>query len=150
MVACIALTAGSPCIAEELGKAWNPVSSTYLDEMRGGFDTGAGLRVSFGILREGYVNGKLVSTTSFNIGNIDRLSTEQMRGINATLVRNGAAGTFGMPSQPAALVIQNTLNQQDIRSLTVINATTNSLDLIRSLNLQSVLTDALAQALRGR
>jgi hypothetical protein len=73
-----------------------------------------------------------------------------MRGINATLVRNGATGTFGMPSQPAALVIQNTLNQQDIRSLTVINATTNSLDLIRSLNLQSVLTDALAQALRGR
>jgi hypothetical protein len=42
------------------------------------------------------------------------------------------------------------LNLQNIRSLTVINATANSLELIKGLNLQSTLADALAQSLGNR
>lgn len=132
--------------------AWNPVSDASLNEMRGGFDAGA-LRISFGIQREGYINGKLVSATSFNIADITRLSADQANAIDTTVIRNGPANAVdaGRVAPPAtALVIQNTLNLQDIKSLTVINASANSLELIKGLNLHSALTDALAQSLRSR
>jgi hypothetical protein len=119
----------------------------YLDRMRGGFDAGAGLQISFGIEREGYVNGKLISATRFNIEDFNRLSAAQANAVNTAVVPSGA-GNVAPPA--AALVIQNTLNLQHIRSLTVINATANSLELIKSLNLQSTLADALAQSLRNR
>lgn len=123
--------------------AWHPVSNGQLDELRGGFDAGAGLRISFGINREGYINGELISATSFNISDI---------AVPAAAIRHGAihATDAARPAQSAALLIQNSLNLQDIRSLTVINATTNSLDLIKGLQLQAALTDALVQSLGRR
>jgi uncharacterized protein YyaL (SSP411 family) len=131
---------------------WTAVNDDLLAEMRGGFDAGAGLRISFGIEREGYINGKLVSATSFNIANVARMDAGQANAIAQTIIRNGAANTANAPvAQPSsALVIQNTLNLQNIRSLTVINATSNSLELIKGLNLHSTLTDALAQSLGRR
>jgi hypothetical protein len=131
----------------QLTDSWRPVSTVYLDGMRGGFDAGAGLQISFGIEREGYVNGKLISATRFNIADFNRLSAVQADAVNTAVVPSGA-GNVAPPA--AALVIQNTLNLQHIRSLTVINATANSLELIRALNLQSTLADALAQSLRNR
>jgi hypothetical protein len=131
----------------QLTDSWRPVSTVYLDRMRGGFDAGAGLQISFGIEREGYVNGKLISATRFNIEDFNRLSAAQANAVNTAIVPSGA-GSVAPPA--AALVIQNTLNLQHIRSLTVINATANSLELIKSLNLQSTLADALAQSLRNR
>jgi hypothetical protein len=132
---------------------WTAVSDDLLGEMRGGFDAGAGLRISFGIEREGYINGRLVSATRFNIADIARMDAGQATAIAQTVIRNGAANAIDAPkaAQPsAALLIQNTLKLQDIRSLTVINATSNSLDLIKGLNLQSTLADALAQSLGRR
>lgn len=131
----------------QLTDSWRPVSTVYLDGMRGGFDAGAGLQISFGIEREGYVNGKLISATRFNIEDFNRLSAAQSDAVNTGIVPSGA-GNVAPPA--AALVIQNTLNLQHIRSLTVINATANSLELIKSLNLQSTLADALAQSLHNR
>jgi hypothetical protein len=149
-VSVISLTWPSIAQAEgnehQLTDSWRPVSTVYLDGMRGGFDAGAGLQISFGIEREGYVNGKLISATRFNIADFNRLSAVQANAVN-TAVPSGA-GNVAPPA--AALVIQNTLNLQHIRSLTVINATANSLELIKSLNLQSTLADALAQSLRNR
>jgi hypothetical protein len=160
-IACIAFVVSltSPGIAQAEGNerpltdAWRPVSNAHLDQMRGGFDTGAGLRISFGIEREGYINGKLISATRINIADLDRLSAVQANAINSTLLRSGpgnAVDAGKLAPSATALVIQNTLNLQNIRSLTVINATANSLELIKSLNLQSTLADALAQSLGNR
>ena len=118
-------------------------SNALLDEMRGGFDAG-GLQISFGIEREGYVNGKLISAIRFNIGDV--AMPHNMT--NAAPIQSTDAGKLAPPA--TALVIQNTLNLQHIRSLTVINATANSLELVKSLNLHATLADALAQSLRSR
>lgn len=155
-IACVAFAAGL-CGTAHATDAWSPVSTVQLEEMRGGFDAGAGLRMSFGIEREGYINGKLVSATRLTIvdvAHVARLVEEgPANAIPTSLLPGGNAGLSNAlkQTQPsAALVIQNTLNRQDIRSLTVINATTNSLELIKGLNLQSTLADALAQSLRSR
>jgi hypothetical protein len=128
--------------------AWQPVSNADLDELRGGFDAGAGLRISFGVEREGYVNGKLISSTSFNIAEALRTAAGSMTALPATVIRNGVPAIA--QARPVGLLIQNSLDLQDIRSLTVINATTNSLDLVKSLQLQSALADALVHSLGRR
>jgi hypothetical protein len=153
-VSVISLTWPSIAQAEgnehQLTDSWRPVSTVYLDGMRGGFDAGAGLQISFGIEREGYVNGKLISATRFNIADFNRLSAVQANAVNTVNAAVVSSGTGNVAPPAAALVIQNTLNLQHIRSLTTINATANSLELIKSLNLQSTLADALAQSLRNR
>lgn len=71
----------------------------------------------------------------------------------ARLVQNGLGNQFS----PAALsqgavgtFIQNSVNNQTIQSLTIINATTNSLELLKGANLQSTLFDALTQSAGAR
>ncbi|HEU4375107.1 MAG TPA: hypothetical protein VFS02_16550, partial [Telluria sp.] len=48
------------------------------------------------------------------------------------------------------VVIQNTLNDQLIRSETVISSTVNSASLLKSLNFQASLSDALTRAAGAR
>jgi hypothetical protein len=148
-IACAALAAALSGMAHATD-AWSPVSDASLDQMRGGFDAGAGLNITFGIEREGYINGKLVSAIRFNIANVGSLTAEQTNAIATTVIRNGPGNNATQAQPTAALVIQNTLSQQDIRSLTVVNATANSLELIKGLNLQSTLADALARSLGSR
>ena len=45
-------------------------------------------------------------------------------------------------------MVQNTLNDQKIQSITAINATVNSLQLVRAQNLQSTLRSAVIDSLR--
>jgi hypothetical protein len=45
-------------------------------------------------------------------------------------------------------VIQNTLNNQKIQNVTVINATVNSLEILKGINLQSSLRSAVIDSLR--
>ena len=55
------------------------------------------------------------------------------------------------PMVPAAVtVVQNTLDNQAIKSMTVIDAGVNSLGLLRSINVQTVLKDALMGAIGVR
>jgi hypothetical protein len=49
-----------------------------------------------------------------------------------------------------ATVIQNSLNDQVLRTQTIINVSSNGLGLLRSMNLQKTLDMALTQALAGR
>jgi hypothetical protein len=224
---------------------WLAVSDNSLDQMRGGFDAGAGLMVSFGIERAVYINGNLTTSISFNIPDVSKLAADQVRiaanqtilaadharvvteqakatadqarlaadqakvtagqaglaaspaglseqvriaseqakisgeqarltseqakisseqarltseqakissvtGASVNLVQNGPGNTFqpGPLSQAvAATVIQNTLNNQSIQSLTVINTTVNSLSVLKGLNAQASLRDALGNSL---
>ena len=132
------------------------VNENRLDNMRGGFDMGSGLVVSFGITREAFVNGTLVTSTSFNIPNIAQMTSQQaqmLANANAgALVQNGLNNTVqpgGLPGLTGA-VIQNTLSNQQIQALTTINTTVNSLAAFKSLNLGQTLNGALLSAVRPR
>jgi hypothetical protein len=54
------------------------------------------------------------------------------------------------PISPATLgtVVQNTLNDQKIQNVTSINATVNSLQLVKSQNFESSLRGAIIDSLR--
>lgn len=132
------------------------VDDSSLDQMRGGFDTGSGLLVSFGIQRAVYINGNLVTTTSFNIPDVAKVSGAQAAMLaagTASLVQNGSGNSIeaGALSQAVgATVIQNTLNNQKIQNMTIINTTTNSLGMLKGLNTQATLRDALSSAVGAK
>ena len=70
---------------------------------------------------------------------------------NLTLIQNGPGNTFVSGPISAATVgtiVQNTLNDQKIQSVTAINATVNSLQLVRAQNFQSTLRGVLIDSLR--
>lgn len=131
------------------------VSGHRLDAVRGGFDSGNGLLVSFGIERALYINGNLVVSRSVQVPDVGRMTPAQAAALaSATgtlgVIQNGAgnsvdASTFNQAT--AATVIQNSLDSQDIRSLTTIGAAVNSQLAFRSLNLQQSLQTGLIGSL---
>lgn len=131
------------------------VSDRRLDAARGGFDLGNGLLVSFGIERAVYINGNLVSSTSVNIPDVGRITPDQASALAAAtgtvnIIQNGANNTVDPATfshATAATVIQNSLDNQDIRSLTTINVTANSLNTLRSMGLQEGLQAGLIGSL---
>ena len=132
-----------------------PVSHIRLDAVRGGFDAGSGLLVSFGIDRAVYVNGNLVTSTSLYIPDIGQMSAEQAGALAAatstiSVVQNGPGNTFdpaALAQTTAGTVVQNSLNNQNIQTLTTLNTTVNTLNMFKSLNLQSTLQTALLNSL---
>ena len=147
---------------------WMTVGDATLESMRGGFDLGGGLMVSFGISRAITVNGVLLAATTFNIPDVARITAvqaaaleRQMNSTNlvqvgpnnsvvaATSVAGAAAGVAAAPASlpAAATVVQNTLDNQTIQTRTLIDATTNAMSLAKSINAAGALRDAL---LRGR
>jgi hypothetical protein len=123
------------------------VSDRRLEATRGGFDLGNGLLASFGIERAVYINGNLVSSTRVNIPDISRITPDQASALAAAtgtvnIIQNGANNTVDPTTfdhTTAATVIQNSLDNQDIRSTTAINVTVNSQNMLRSLGLQESL-----------
>lgn len=106
-----------------------------LDRLRGGFQGPDGLVLSFGIERMVYVNGNLVTTTRIAV-----------QGLGAP------AGSGPQSALPAladmGTVVQNALNDQHIKTLTIVNASANSLDVLRSWSLQLSIRDAVAGSVR--
>ncbi|WP_430390629.1 hypothetical protein [Dyella sp. 20L07] len=134
---------------------WAPVSQDTLDDIRGGFDMGNGLVASFGIDRAVYVNGNLVTQTSFNVPDIARMTTAQATAMSAalnsmSLTQIGPNNTFDPSSLgqvTAGTVIQNTLNNQTIQSVTTLNTTVNTLNAFRQMNFQEALQQSQLQSL---
>ena len=190
-VAC--LLAGPPLTAQatlnpgQRSEVWMAASNKTLNSMRGGFDLGAGLLVSFGITRSVSINGSLIVTTSFNIPNLSMITPQQAALVNQqvgsfNLVQNGPGNTVQPSSStvPASSVspgpltvntvtsgtatvtsapiggaslgtfIQNTLNNQQIQSQTVINASTNSMGMYKGMNMFNSLNAAQTNALGTR
>lgn len=157
---CFLLMAGNACFGVGIDKEerrafqpteWVAASDENLSNMRGGFDAGSGLNVSFGIVRTVSINGDLVNKTSFTLPDMTKITSEQARIASAAIaeagiVQNGP-GNFvdtNVKSQlSSGTIIQNTLNAQKIQTLTVINTGVNSLGLFKAINTQSVLKDAL-------
>ncbi len=134
------------------------VNERGLDRVRGGFDAGNGLQISFGIERAVYVNGSLVTTTNLSVSDLGRVvagqggvSAAAAGSSNLSLLQNGAGNTLITgPVSAATLgtVVQNTLNNQKIQSVTTINATVNSLQMLKAQNFESSMRGALTDALR--
>ena len=139
---------------DSLPGEWAPVSAQRLDDLRGGFDTGTGLLVSFGIERAVSVNDNPIISTSFNIPNVANLTPEQAKLATAALstvnlVQIGPGNSYqpgNLGPLNLGLTIQNTLSDQNIRTQTVINTSVNSLAMLKLANLQGVLNDALVNA----
>ena len=132
------------------------LSADKLDQVRGGFVTDGGLKISFGIERAVYLNGNLVTTTSLNISDLSRISGGQAQvtgnGKDAlALIQSGTGNVFSpasISSTAAGTVIQNTLNNQKINTITRIDAVVNSSGIMRSINLQSSMQSAIVNSLR--
>jgi hypothetical protein len=150
-LAWLVLAAGSAAAAPPAAD-WRPVSAGVLDAARGGFTDSHGLAVSFGLERLVSLNGEVVARTSVQVPDISHLTAEQVRQTSEALssVKLIQAGhdniyTRSLPGQMAgAMVVQNSLNDQAIRTQTVINASTNSLGLLQTLNFGRSLAEALA------
>ncbi len=130
---------------------WLPLPDHALELARGGFDLGNGLLVSLGVERLVSINGNLVASSNFSIADVTKLSgAEALRAGAAlaalTLVQNGPGNVFlpGGMDQAGALVIQNSANDQLIRSQTTISTTVNSLSLLKTLQFEGALRDALS------
>lgn len=130
---------------------WVAVETTVLADMRGGFALETGLKISFGIERTVSINGTLLASTNFNIQNAGAIShapntTNRLNQGTVQLIQNGLGNTFqpGQLSQAAtSTFIQNSLNGQTIQSQTVINVTTNSMEMMKNMNLHTTLRDAI-------
>lgn len=133
---------------------WLAVGDRQLDAMRGGFDVGNGLLASFGIGRVVYVNGSLVASTSVSVPDIGRMTPAQAGALatamGTSVIQVGPGNTFSpstLDRAVAATVIQNSLDNQDIRSLTTIDASVNNLGQFRSGRLADTLQTALINSL---
>lgn len=147
-----------PCTAADpagtatgsLGPEWVAVAPERLERMRGGFELPSGLALSFGIERVVYVNGDLVATASVHIPDIARMTAAQAQGLaemnQGMLVQVGGGNTFNPSTAINGVVIQNTLDEQDIRSLTTLNVGVDSLGMFQQLNANAALQDALNTA----
>jgi len=152
--------AARPARRSAMGDNVVAMSERSLDRVRGGFQTSNGLQISFGIERAVYINGALVTTTSLNLSDLGKVSNGQSQNPLAsaaagsgtlTLIQNGAGNTFvagPVSATTLGTVVQNTLNDQKIQSLTSINATVNSLQLVKAQNFESSLRGALIDSLR--
>lgn len=149
-------TAGDVSGAAPVGlSAWVPVDQDVLESMRGGYDMGNGLMASFGIDRAVYVNGNLVTQTSFNVPDIAHITAMQAgamaTALNAmSITQIGPNNSFdpsSLGSTSGGTVIQNTLNNQNIQAITTLNTSVNSLNAFREASFQQALQQSQLQSL---
>ena len=130
--------------------AWAPIDPARLLDMRGGMELPSGLMVSFGIERVVYVNGELVASAVFHVPDISRITPEQAQALadinQGMVVQVGEGNRFDADGLAGGLVIQNTLDGQDIRSTTTLNVGVDTLDTLQQLNTFDALQGALIRA----
>ncbi|MBA5608654.1 hypothetical protein H3H36_25250 [Duganella sp. FT3S] len=149
---------GAPALAQEPSDDWVAVDDSRLDAARGGLDAGNGLILSLGVERLVSINGNVVASSNFVISDLGKVAageTPLASGAAAalTLVQNGTGNVFDAAQAGqtvGALVIQNSASDQLIRSQTTISTVVNSLSLLKSLNFEGGLRDALSNAVRPK
>ncbi|MEJ8855270.1 hypothetical protein WKW79_11860 [Variovorax robiniae] len=139
---------------DEQSEVWMAVSDNKLDDLRGGFDLGSGLLVSFGITRAVYVNGDLVTQTTLDFGNLTNLTpaqaaqlNTQLRTLNLVQIGPGNVVDPSINLGAGGTIVQNTLNDQHINNQTIINASSNSMGTMKALNSMATISDAVTRGL---
>ncbi|UOV05566.1 hypothetical protein MUU75_02235 [Pseudoxanthomonas mexicana] len=137
----------------ELGAEWRPVDPARLAQMRGGFQMPSGMMLSFGIERVVFLNGELTARIAVQIPDVARITPEQAQALadfnRGMVVQIGEGNRFDPAQGAGGLVIQNTLDDQDIRTLTRIEVGTDTLGAYQNLNANGALTDALIRTPGG-
>lgn len=149
---CCLLALGLPARAAPSG--WVAVDAAALERQRGGFTTPGGLVLSIGIERLVAINGQVLARTSVQLANLNGLGAQQLQQTGAALsavklIQNGTGNMEHAAFADATLggtIIQNTLSGQRIESRTIINASVNSLGLLKALNFNGSVSDAIARA----
>jgi hypothetical protein len=124
------------------------VPESALDEVRGGFEIPENLRASFTLERAAYVNGELVAHDRVHVADIGNMTSSEASALaqsfTTLVIQNGPANTVTLPDLgPASLVIQNTLNDQQLVALTTLSVEVNTLGAFREITFQDGLTQAL-------
>lgn len=149
---------GGPAAAG-LPAGWTAVPEQSLDDVRGGFDLGGGMVVSLGVERLVSINGSTVASSQFSIADLSRISASEAQLAHEAVpqfavVQNGMGNSALLPAGGAqamsALLIQNSVNDQLIRSQTTINASVSSQALLTAMNFEGSMRAALAGALAPR
>jgi hypothetical protein len=129
---------------------WTPIDPARLLDMRGGMELPSGLMLSFGIERAVYVNGELVASANLNIPDVSRITPEQAQALadinRGMVVQVGEGNRYDADTLNGGLVIQNTLDGQDIHSSTTLDVGVDTLDMLQQLNTFDALQGALNRA----
>ncbi len=149
----------TPALANEqgidasFGAEWQPVDPARLEAMRGGFELPSGMVLSFGIERAVYVNGDLVASTSLNLPDIARITPQQAQELadfnQGLLVQLGEGNTMVPGQMGGGIVIQNSLDNQHIVTMTQVDVSTNMLGTFQAMNLGNLIGDAISSGLTG-
>jgi hypothetical protein len=110
------------------------VSDAELAALRGGFEvrTPAGaLRIDIGITRGVAVNGELVAMSSLGTALIVQV------GPGNTALPASAFHAHAVPT-----IVQNTLDNQTLKTFTIVNASVNSLSVLHSLRVAEMMARA--------
>lgn len=151
--------APDPFAGRLVARADGSLDDDSLDGIRGGFELAdSNLKFSFGIERAVFINGQLSASTVLNLRD---LQWTVGAGKAPEVLTNGAPGALGIiqsgagnvvPAQLggnlAGTVIQNTLNNQNIQTVTTINAAVNSAQMLRSMSLQTSINNGIVNSLR--
>ena len=149
VLVCFVASVGTATLADELSFSEDEgVADAVLDEVRGGFHAPSNLHASLTLVRVAYVNGELIDSRSATIPDIGNMTVDQAKAlaeVTGTLViQNGPDNVFDVASLgPAATVIQNTLNDQHLVTLTTLSVEVNSLAAFREMNFQDGLRDSM-------
>lgn len=127
------------------------VADAQLGELRGGFETPLGLTLSFGIERVVHINGELVSSTALTVADLRGLAgggmpVELPVGTTVGVIQNGPNNVFDAGAMAAgafATVIQNSLDNQHIQTVTTVNAQVNSVGLLQANRFNDSLRSAV-------
>jgi hypothetical protein len=129
---------------------YHVVANCELDTMRGGFVTDGGLQVSFGITSAVLVNGVLQAINSLDISALTKAGTTSVSlpgAVNSALVQNGNGETLVKQTDSFTL-IQNSANGIPIQTIKTINATVNSVSMLREVNMVTRINQQLINMLR--
>lgn len=137
----------------ELGAEWRAVDPARLAQMRGGFQMPSGMMLSFGIERVVYLNGEVTARIAVQVPDVARITPEQAQALadfnRGLVVQIGEGNRFDPAQIAGGIVVQNTLDDQDIRTLTRVEVGTDTLGAYQNLNANGALTDALIRAPGG-
>ena len=154
LLLCINMQTAYPEPANNSLKGCKVASDETLENMRGGFSISAGgspILLSLGFQQVTFINGVLAAMTTINLPQTNSTAAIPTQLIPSQIIQNGPGNSY-IP--PAALpsnvmtVIQNTLNNQTISHMTIINATLASKQLLDAMNMASTLRQAMPYSLR--
>ena len=154
-VACT-ITSQAASLGSDVFEGSAKVGDEELDHVRGGFSlaTNSGaLQIAIGIERAVYIDGVLQVMNSLNLPLLGSGGGTDSTLPVADLVQNGS-GSYLLPSSASEstgnvmTVVQNSLNNQSISNLNIINATVTGQSLLQSLALSSSLRTMLSASVR--